>query len=89
MPLKSQDDPIFSSSREQEDRPARGSDARLQASLMLILDRKKPMTIEDVVAAFPSEKWTSIFEALAHLHRQERIFCRMSERELELTAASP
>ena len=56
----------------------------LQASLMLVLSSEKVMTIEEVVAVFPREKWTSIFEALAQLYRQERVLCQLSDSELEL-----
>ena len=52
------------------------------ASLMLVLDSKRHMTIGEVVMAFSSEKWAEIFEALAQLHRKGRVLFRLLEGDL-------
>ena len=57
---------------------------QLHTSLMLVLDSERPMTIGEAVAAFSSEKWGEIFEALAQLHRKGRVLFRLLEGDLEL-----
>ena len=64
-----------------------GRNVQLQSTLMMMLASGKPMTIEEVVGAFPSEKWIEIFEALAQLYRENRVFCRISQSEMELAVA--
>lgn len=84
MLLKRNQDPRPWNSTKRGSQDGLVSNAQLQVSLMRVLTPEKPMTIEEIVAAFPCEKWASIFEALAQLHRQERVLCQITESELEL-----
>ena len=86
MFFKRKQNPVFPPSKQGESFGNPENNVQLQASLMHVLSLEKLMTIEEVVAAFPCKRWTEIFEAVAQLHRQDRVSCRVSDRELELTA---